>query len=562
MRFLLFLLLLGLPPVRHEPLPPLRPGAAGQNLQNLVPDADPKALAAAIRAGTAFIPRPEASQPGDLTPVYGPRQAPRVGLDRRTQADGKLHYQSVFDPEVVPFKRELAYDTVHGDVTLAQSGQGLQALPPTPLPAEPGRELFWGHLRLQLPAGQQVPLPSIAPDSRLLQWQSTPHKPLEFQRDRAGNFYVTAPQTADVDLRFVMDAPSTYFAAPLGTHQAHHDPEKPLLDAQLQTRAEALWPAMGLNRAQNRREQLLKLAEWFRSFVPGEPPQASADPLADLVLAKKGVCRHRALGLVIMAHSLGIPAHYVMNDAHAFVEIWSPLQDGTDAWQRLDLGGGAESLDVHAAQNKRMHVPQGRDPFPRPAGYGDDTTDIRVDGQPLKTTGNSLAGARKVNGLGQMQGVTQGTAEGGQPAGNSLPHPANSMEETRRAWLRQHAQTFAAPLEVPRPGQTPPEAQENRQPTRMTLRQAAPLAWIGEALELSGQLTTQPLGKLEHLQVEIWLIDPRKPLKGQLLGVAVTTADGQWKARVAMPLETELTTYDVVARFAGNPLLQPCDSAQ
>ncbi len=550
-------------PVRHEPLPPA-PGGNRARGQELLPSDDPKALAAAIRSGSALIGQPKVSKAGDPTPVYAPRATPRVGIDRRTGADGKLRYQSVFDPEIVPFKREIAFDQVLPDVTMGQSGVGLIELPPQPLAPQPGRELFWGHVRLKVPAGQGVPLPSVAPDSRVLQWQTVPQVPLKLRRDLAGNFSVLATTDIDVDLRFVMDAPSTYFAAPLGTHTPHHDPERPHLDPGLQARAQELWAPVGVSPRQDRREQLLVLAAYFRSFLAGEPPIAGRDPLADLVIAKKGVCRHRALGFIVLAHSLGIPSHYVMNDAHAFIEVWAPLADGRDAWQRLDLGGGAESLDVTAAENKRMHVPEQRDPFPRPPEYSEDTTDVRVDGQPLN---HSMAGAKKVTGLSQMNGVSTGGAgaTSQQPsAGGATQEAAGNpgVDETRRQWLRQHAQEFAAPMQPPRPGlAAPPRAQDAREDTRTLLKQTAPMAWVGEALEVAGKLQAKG-AKLDHLQIEIWLIDPRKPLQGRLVGVAVTGTDGVFQARVAMPVDADLTAYDLVARFPGTSTLRPSDSAQ
>ena len=69
--------------------------------------------------------------------------------------------------------------------------------------------------------------------------------------------------------------------------------------------AERLWAPVGVTSKQDRRTQLDTLAEWFRSFEPGLPPEAGNDPLADLVLSKRGVCRHRALGFVVLAQSLG-----------------------------------------------------------------------------------------------------------------------------------------------------------------------------------------------------------------------------------------------------------------
>ena len=545
------------PRIRHQQLPPL-PGTP--HAPQLLASDNPAELAAAILTGHVAIARPSVASPGDDTPVYAPRSLPRVALDRRTGADGKLHYASVFDPEVVPFKRELAFDVVLPDVTLAQSHAGDVGLPPQPLPTLPDRELFWGHLRLKASAGQIVPLPSIAPDSRVLQWQTVPQTPLQLRRDRAGNFTAQAGVALDVDLRFVMDAPSSYFAAPLGSHRAHNDPQTPTLPAQLQAVAASLWPLLHVAPGDDRAAQLLQLAAWFRGFQPGEPPAVGSHPLADLVAGRKGVCRHRALGFVVMAHSLGIPAHYVMNDAHAFVEIWAPLADGTDAWQRLDLGGGAESLEVHAAAHKHLHVPELPDPFPRPPGFGDEATDVRVDGQAL---GHALAGARQLSGLADMSGVTTGPVAPDPAAGTPpLPQSGPSPEAAQRAWLRQRAASFAAPLEPPRLGAVAPARRTDpRLPTQTLLRRSLPMAWVGEALPVAGQLVG-PAGKVDRLQVELWLIDPRRPLAGRLVGVAVTASDGHFAAQVAMPLDAELGSQDLVARFAGTAALAPSDSSQ
>ena len=130
---------------------------------------------------------------------------------------------------------------------------------------------------------------------------------------------------------------------------------------------------MRLARSQPRKLQVERLTEWFRSFTPGEMPAPGRDPLADLVLSQKGVCRHRARGFFVLALSLGIPTHLVVNEAHAFVEVWVPQavgeQEGKGGWQRIDLGGGAESLELHGAQDKHLHQPQWRDPLPQPPAY-------------------------------------------------------------------------------------------------------------------------------------------------------------------------------------------------
>lgn len=550
--------------LRHEPLPPSK--SSGPRTDR--PVGGSGGLPEAIETAAGTIDQPKPAKTGDDTPTYEPRPPPRVAMDRRTGADSQLHYQMVFDPSIAPFKREVAFDAVTPEVTLFVTGQGLQRLPDRSEP-RPGHELFWGHVRLRLQPGQRTPLPSVAPTSQLLQWQAVPSTPLEVWRDQAGNFSVTSSQAADVDLRFLMDAPSEYFAAPLGTQKRKDDPTTPRLDPTLQARAEKLWPALGVSPSMERGQVLRKLVEWFRGFQPGEPPARGSDPLGDLVLSQKGVCRHRALGFLVIAHSLGIPAHYVMNDAHAFAEAWAPRQDGTGAWQRIDLGGGADSLELHAAQGKHLHQPLHRDPFPRPPAYENAVGTVTVDGVPVR---QAFAGARKVKGAEQLAGsggFQPGTGSGGasQPGnGPGLTSASGPMAttgteaEARRAWLRQRAEQLAAPLVAPRPGasQPPPGQQDTRKPSALKV-QASALGWVGETLKVEGALTV-PGGKVARQPVEIWLLDPANPKDGRLLGMAVTDGQGRFVAQVAVPGEVSPQAYDLVARYPGDGQQRPCDS--
>ncbi|MFZ4577439.1 MAG: transglutaminase domain-containing protein [Myxococcota bacterium] len=553
-------------PILHEPLPP---GAPDVRSDKVTRSGDSSGLPTSIQTASGTVARPEPAKPGDDTPVYRPSPTPRVGLDRRTGADSELHYTVVFDPSVAPFKRELAFDTVRPDVTLAQSGRGLQRVTIGPSQPQPGRELFWGHVRLVVTPGERSPLPSVAPTSRVLEWQASPSVPLELWRDAAGNFSVASPQAAEVDLRFLMDAPSDYFGAPVGLTQRRDDPERPTLDPGLQARAKALWEPMGVSPAQPRTQRLMKLTEWFRSFEPGTPGLPGGDPLADLVLAQKGVCRHRSLGFLVMAHSLGIPAHYVMNDAHAFIEAWTPGANGDGAWQRIDLGGGSDSLELHAARNKHLHQPAYGDPFPRPPAYTSGSGRVTADGQPV----GSWAGARQVRGAEQMLGPDARSASAqGAPGGLSGSASSTGVgntgtgvatqAEARRAWLRQRAERLAAPIRPPTFG--PPSApgpDDRRKATATDLSTAAPLAWVGETLEVAGAFRTAPGGRLGRQPIEIWLIDPARPLQGRLLGFAVTDGNGVFRSRLGIPAEADLQAYDLVARFAGDARHLPSDSS-
>ena len=78
-------------------------------------------MPAAIRSGDKIIPKPPLSDP-----ARAPKDEPVLGAggfaaDRQTQMrpdnktgpDSTLHYVSVFNPDVLPFKRMSAFDAVH-----------------------------------------------------------------------------------------------------------------------------------------------------------------------------------------------------------------------------------------------------------------------------------------------------------------------------------------------------------------------------------------------------------------------------------------------------------------
>lgn len=565
-------------PILHEPLPTVGTDSRSDQLEMSRPDAaaaqGESPLPEAILTSLGRIAKPPPAKDGDGTPTYGKREPPRIGIDRRTGADLELHYQVVFDPAIAPFKRDFVYDQVAPDLTLRISGAGERALPGS---AEPraDHELFWGHVKLSLQAGRPVVLPSVAPTSQILSWQAVPTTALQFFRDDAGNFSVSAPADAQVDLRFLMDAPSAYFAAPLGAsgpedgRSGSKAPPKPSLDAALQQRAAAMWGQLGVSPSVDRGVTVAKLVEWFRSFRPGALAQPSGDPARDLVLSQRGVCRHRALGLVLMAHSLGIPCHYVMNEAHAFVEVWVPLASGGSGWQRVDLGGGSDSLELHAAQDKRLHQPLFRDPFPQPAAYGEQVGQVKVDGAPVDQAFAGAATVKGAEGLKSGSGPPDFASSGGGPGANSSAQApgtsgsqAASVDEAaaRREWLRQRAAGLAP---RPTPPRSPaPEAPRAGDPPRLAtslrLEPLPAMAWVGEPIRMAGTLAAG--AGAPRLPIEIWLIDPAHPSQARLLGTAPTDADGHFSAELALPADVPPQSYDIVARFAGDPRRAPCDS--
>src|SRR5262249_50796144 len=101
----------------------------------------------------------------------------------------------------------------------------------------------------------------------------------------------------------------------------------------------------------------------------------TGDVYLDLAYSKRGVCRHRAFAFVLTANAAGIPARYVTNEAHAFVEVRVPDR----GWIRIDLGGAASELEVANASEKAIYRPRAPDPSPRPERYGESYTRLRGD---------------------------------------------------------------------------------------------------------------------------------------------------------------------------------------
>ena len=82
---------------------------------------------AAITAGDKVLPKPSLERSTTKShndePVLGTRRLRRGSQDdddagQHTDADSLLHYVSVFNPDVLPFKRMSALDAVDDDYTL------------------------------------------------------------------------------------------------------------------------------------------------------------------------------------------------------------------------------------------------------------------------------------------------------------------------------------------------------------------------------------------------------------------------------------------------------------
>jgi hypothetical protein len=383
-RALLLLTLLPLPALaggrlRHEYVPPsffdaypvdsddaaqLEPG---EPLPNAVTQNGQRLPAPGDKAPDApkFEPFDGASPPPDPGDILRPSAAVP---DRKTETESKLTYHAVFNPEVAPLRRNVAFDAIAADYRLSIAPGPLAEVPLSPRKAAPDRELFWGDVSVDAVPGRPAPIPSVAPDMGILAVRTEPPQAtVRFLKDGADNYYVGTDFHGTVRVVFLADAHRSYFSAPV--------PDNVPLGAGAGDPATALPPAaraaaarvmrrIGIDPSMPFAAGMDRLVGWFRAFKAGPPPARSGDIYEDLALGQVGVCRHRAFAFLVTARAAGVPTRYVQNEAHAFVEVRAP--DGR--WRRVDLGGEAPSLDVKGGAQVRLHTPP-PDPYPKPQSY-------------------------------------------------------------------------------------------------------------------------------------------------------------------------------------------------
>lgn len=456
---------------------------------------------------------PEGRSLGDTPPD------PRSGLgseaspDRRTQREGTLHYSEVFDPSVVPFKRNRALDTVGEDLVLRVNPSRFETLEPVGNTVVRGREVFWGSLLVEGEAGQRIPIPSVSPEGQILSYQATPAQAVRFERDEAGNFYATPTLAGRLRLVFVTDAPSHWFGRVLPADASFAGIPRalrPRVPKSVAREAREVAEAIGIEKDLGFIPTLERLVGYFRSFEPGDPPPAKGSAYKDIALGKRGICRHRSHAFVVTAQTLGIPARYVFNEAHVFVEVYV---SGTDpGWLRIDLGGGADELQVHGGEGKRLHQPVTPDPFEKPAGFGDPQS----------------AGATRVEGLPDAD-------------------PRESDPSDAGPGLAEASATGAAgPIVRAR-------AQPGLVPTRTTLGMAGNFLFRGEAVKVSGRVETVDGAPVPTGLVQVLLMPARRadaaPLA--LLGTAAIQ-DGRYTVEVAIPARQSPGSYELISEFLGD----------
>ncbi|RMH45138.1 MAG: hypothetical protein D6689_00645 [Deltaproteobacteria bacterium] len=493
--------------------------------------------------GDKIVPRPPGDAPPAPTePIYGRSGADRDTrwrADRQTGPDDALHYVEVFNPSVVPFKRMTALDAVDADYVLsvAQPATADLAIGGDP---DPDRDLFWASLVVDLRPGDEVPIPSVAPDMRILSYETAPPVPLVFSKDGADNFYVRSDETGVAGphrLVFLADADARYFAPDVpGGFRIADIPRglaRPLPEPVRRSADRAL-RELGLHRGMTVKRAVDLLARTFRAFEAGPLPRSTDDLFWDLFSARAGVCRHRSFAFMVTANALGIPTRYVSNEAHAWVEVWVPDAAG-GRWLRVDLGGAALRLDVANASDKAMHRPRGVDTLPQPPEYAGHYT--RLEGDVRGLSAEQLAEARSPL-----------------PSPGAEPDDPSSADATGEP-ARPAERTVAPGRSLP---EMPASAYEGKVRTAIAVDESPPDAFRGEPIAVRGRLVDADGLGIAGGRVDIYLAPAGRGGDGATrIGRAVTGPDGTYRAHVRVPADLPLGDYEIYAATPGDATYAP-----
>ena len=488
--------------------------------------------------------RPEGLQSPAATEVPSANGHQRqASLDNNTDIEPRLNYYTVFNPSIVPFKRSVVLDTVSID---AQGEPHLTVADPELYPIEidentalDGREQFWASLLIEGEAGSFIPIPSVAPSSRIYELSTNPETPITLWADGAGNRFVQlSEELGTIRLNFVTDAPINYFSPPdiprgipldeLGGYSSQPSP----LPKALQQQAEQALEHIGISDEDDFDIALAKLVRWFRAFEarPLSFPGREDSNFLDIVYEQRGVCRHRAIAFVVLAHQLGIAAHYVHNEAHAFVEVDVPLR----GWLRIDLGGGALGLDVHSPEQTRRHRPQESELFEQPNTFQENYSQAAQ-----ARSGEENSGFEDITGLPEF-------AEDA-PIENSsdLVDPQELIAEDE-------------PDSSPLPEEEYEEADDidPRALTEIKLIKTPPAGLRGNEFTISGVLSSQGQGVPDqHVQLIIANASDRITLSE-----VPTDSMGHFELKATLPTTIMVGEWDLYIHFPGDSDWQACRS--
>jgi hypothetical protein len=513
----------------HEPMP--GPGTRrGGPLVGEAPRAGKNPTA--FTAGDKVLPEPalEARKPGE--PVFGEHgiatdRRTEDAPDRQTGSDPTLHYVSVFNPDVVPFKRLSVLDGVREDYTMFLARPALVEVAVGGT-TDRSRDRFWGSLQVKLEAGQDVAIPSVAPDMRILSFEVEPPRQLVFSKDGADNFYVRTDDAGASGVHrlvFLADADAGYFAPSFPSRRYTPAQIRRVAPPELVSTmplhvvraAQRTLDELGIDERTELSSAFNRLVGMFRSFEAKPMRRTTGDIYRDLCDNKAGVCRHRSFAFMVTANALGIPTRYVTNEAHAFVEVWFPER----GWQRVDLGGAALELEVSNAKDKTLHRPRADDPFEKPREYSEGYTQLQGD----------------ITGLSDRQLRDKHKPVGDAPASGDFTDPdAPPQDPTSDVDPGAIGPDPSLPARTPDPRKLTP---------RIQITLASGEGYRGETIRVEGVVVVGDQALVDR-SVDVYLAPAGRGGEGSIpIGRGTTDVDGRFALDLDLPGRLELRRYEL-----------------
>jgi transglutaminase-like putative cysteine protease len=509
-------------PILHEPIPP---DARDDLALGVVLDGN---LPAAVQTPSGIVAAPDPRRPlgadearlGRFATLQGHAfdtgRASTYVPDTDTRRPDTLPYADPFTPSTTPFKRVVAFDAVDSSYRLFVRDPTVNPLSVNETVRTDGtEEQFFADLVVSASGGRPVRIPSVGPGARVVHARlGSGPTDLDFKlvRDGAENWFLEAKEAG----RLVMELtiPRAAFGGEFGDPHPS-DLHAPALPSNVRSDANRVAAAIGVDRT-SPRDTVRSLVAYFRSFTDSnERPSGKGNAYLDLALSRKGVCRHRAYAFMITALGLGIPARMVMNEAHAWVEVF----DGS-LWRRIDLGGAGRTLDESNGSGALPYAPP-PDPFAWPP-------DADRGGDLARHAGSGANGARPSG------AANDETASGAAPPlSSSTRGPPSSSLPTPPA--------ASAP--------TPPS--EARTAPIVTLQVVETDARRSAAIHVRGQVRAGG-DACPYALVRVNLRDARAG-RTVSLGALATDDAGAFSGAVVVPAGTLLGDYEVVGDTPGGP---------
>ena len=392
--------------------------------------------------------------------------------DRDTRRPDVLRYVDPFTPSTAPFKRLVAFDAVDAKFALYTFHSHLSPLPVMHGAAMPGEDVFYGDVAVDLDPNKHVRIPSVGPGARVLHANLAvgPRElPVMLVHDGADNWFIDSGETVSARLVLELAIPRTTFGGELADPDWSALPQ-PTVPDNVANAAKDVMTHIGIGRQLRPAENIKKMVAYFRAFVDSDRPlEASRDVYTDLAMSQKGVCRHRAYAFAITSLALGIPTRMVINEAHAWVEVYDGVM-----WRRIDLGGAGRMLSEEAQTAEPYAAPNDAFPWPANATRGEDLTEK----------------ARNINGNGG------GNGSGGTGGGTGPTSTANGAPSTTASAGNNGGSASAPDPNDARPG------------SDVTIELGENDASRGTAVHVKGRVTADNEA-CANVSVNVFLRDPK-----------------------------------------------------